>query len=131
MERLAAEGKYTLPRDISAALRAEFDAFYKSDADGKSCIRKVYNETGYVLDPHTAVAAAGVYGNSLYSGCVVVSTAHPGKFPDAVSEALGGGGLSKYISIPKALTDVKEKPRRFNNSVAPDAIEDFVRSWLG
>ncbi|MDR0326434.1 MAG: threonine synthase [Oscillospiraceae bacterium] len=130
MARLAADGKYTLDGDTFTALQAEFDAFWRGDEEGKACIRKVYEETGQVIDPHTAVAAAEVYDNELYRDCIVVSTAHPGKFPQAVLEALGGADLGQYLPIPQALTDAQTKPRRFSASVAPDGIEGFVLDWL-
>jgi threonine synthase len=128
MENLERDGAYTLPDDAASALREEFDAFWRSDEDAKACIRNVYGQTGIVIDPHTAVAAAGVYGDDLYRGSIVVSTAHPGKFPEAVLDALGGTDLAKYIPIPKALTETKL--RRFTDSVAPEGIEEYVREWL-
>jgi threonine synthase len=130
MARLASEGMYTLSEDARTALQAEFGAFWRSDDDAKACIRKVYEETGQVIDPHTAVAAAGVYDNDLYGDCIVVSTAHPGKFPGAVSDALGGADLSSYISIPQALTEARTKPRRFTDSAEPDEILAYVKDWL-
>jgi threonine synthase len=130
MKNLAAEGKYTLPANVTAALQREFTAFWKSDGDAKACIRNVYRQTGQVIDPHTAVAAAGVCDDNLYSDAIVVSTAHPGKFPKAVLEALGGGCLSQYIPIPQALTEAQSKPRRFTDSIAPEGILGYVRSWL-
>jgi threonine synthase len=131
MEKLSADGKYTLNAGVTAALQAEFDAFWRSNEQGKACIRKVYGQTGKVIDPHTAVALDGVYENDLYSNGIVVSTAHPGKFPEAVLDALGGTDLAAYVRIPQSLTDAQTKPRRFSASVAPDGIEGFVLDWLG
>jgi threonine synthase len=130
MERLASEGMYTLTDDVRTALQDEFGAFWRSDEDAKVCIRKLYGQTGQVIDPHTAVAAAGVCDEGLYSGCIVVSTAHPGKFPEAVLDALGGGDLAQYIPIPHALTEARTKQRRFFDSVAPEGILEYVRDWL-
>ncbi|MCL1807667.1 MAG: threonine synthase [Oscillospiraceae bacterium] len=130
MERLTAEGKYTLSDDVTAALQSEFTAFWRGDKEGKDCIRKVYEQAQYVLDPHTAVAMSGVCDDDLYSDCIVVSTAHPGKFPEAVLEALGGDDLEDYVTVPDALTETKKKPRRFSASVAPDGIDGFVKEWL-
>jgi threonine synthase len=126
MEQLSAKGSYTL----SGVTRHDFDAFWRSDEEGRDCIRSVYKDCGYVLDPHTAIAAAGVYGNDLYRDCIVVSTAHPGKFPEAVLQALGGGSLTDYGNVPPQLAAVYEKPRRFTASVAPDGIGGFVMDWL-
>ena len=53
-------------------------------------IRRVYNEDGYVLDPHGAVGVA-VAQEFLDRGLPIVcqATAHPAKFPDAVRDAIG------------------------------------------
>jgi threonine synthase len=131
MAQLSESGSYTLGKETLKALSTEFDAYWKSDEDGKACIGNVYRDTGYVLDPHTAVAAACVCDNTLYSNSIVVSTAHPGKFPQAVLSALGGGDLARYAEIPEPLRDVSKKPRRFSASVAPDDIDGFVMKWLG
>jgi hypothetical protein len=48
-----------------------------------------------------------------------------------VLDALGGGSdLSKYIPIPKALTEAQAKPRRFFDCVVPEGIAGYVREWL-
>ncbi len=59
----------------------------------KTRMKEVYERTGYVACPHTAVGLEAVYryrtetGNT--SPTIVLATAHPAKFPDVVSEALG------------------------------------------
>jgi threonine synthase len=49
----------------------------------------VYNATGYVLDPHTAVGVA--VGDRLRNSdpLICLATAHPAKFPDALKLAIG------------------------------------------
>lgn len=72
-----------------------------SDAETTSTIEAVYRETGYIADPHTAVAlesARRYRVHSKFSGPIVVlSTAHPAKFPSAV----------KAIQIPARLDIVQ------------------------
>lgn len=58
-----------------------------SDQDTLTCIRRVYEQTGYVADPHTAVALAAVRSQS--TPTIVLSTAHPAKFPETMEQALG------------------------------------------
>ena len=58
-------------------------------------MRDVYQQFGYVLDPHTAVGYYAAHAllekneASPEAGIVVVGTAHPAKFPEAVNEATG------------------------------------------
>lgn len=64
-----------------------------TDPETLATMRKVYDETGYVADPHTAVGleAARRYRAEARESLpvIVLSTAHPAKFPETVREALG------------------------------------------
>lgn len=91
MDELKTEGKYTL----TEAMRNQLNDFYGGYADDektKAYIKKVYEEEGYLMDTHTAVAYA-VYdtymketGDSTPS--VIISTASPYKFTSSVMTAL-------------------------------------------
>jgi len=63
-----------------------------SDAETLASMRAVHDATGYLADPHTAVGLEAVRRLRLAGDdgpMVVLSTAHPAKFPDAVEEATG------------------------------------------
>ncbi len=64
-----------------------------SDEETVASMRRVYEATGYVADPHTAVGLEAVRRYREQTGdlapAVVASTAHPAKFPDVVKQALG------------------------------------------
>lgn len=93
-----AELMYGLRRDSGFALgeqqwnglKREFNSVSVDDVQTKKTIRAVYENTGYLADPHTAVgiAAAESCADST-SPVVILSTAHPAKFPAAVEEACG------------------------------------------
>ncbi len=59
-----------------------------SDAGTLASIRRVYEETGYVPDPHTAVALEAARENQ-ERPVLVCATAHPAKFPEIIEQALG------------------------------------------
>lgn len=73
-------------------------------------IARVYDETGVIIDPHTAVGVHAARRNvSRVSGPLVcLSTAHPAKFPDAVSRAIG-----KAPPIPDRLKKIMNQPEQF------------------
>ena len=52
-------------------------------------IRGLYEETGTLIDPHTAVGVAAAREEAGDAPMIVLSTAHPAKFPDAVKRATG------------------------------------------
>ena len=58
-----------------------------TDQDTLVSIRRIYEETGYIADPHTAVGLATV--REMQAPVIVLSTAHPAKFPDTIEQALG------------------------------------------
>src|SRR5215217_6583645 len=76
MGSLKQSGRFVLPDATLAAIREEFDA---------------WREAGDLVDPHTAVALAVADRDTSDSGIpnIVLSTAHPAKFPDAVEAACG------------------------------------------
>ena len=90
MNEFARTRKLVLPPAVLEKLRARYSAFASDDAETRSAIAAVYKQTGRVIDPHTAVGAAAAMKMAAASSPVVVlSTAHPAKFPDAVTESIG------------------------------------------
>ena len=83
-----------------------------------------------VLDPHTAVgvaAAREALKRNPGTPVVVLGTAHPAKFPDAVERATG-----RRPPLPPHLADLLERPERFTvlpNAV--EAVEGFIRERSG
>ncbi len=74
------------------ALRRDVSGAWVSDQETSSRIRTVFERTGYIMDPHTAVAysVASRHHAASPGPVVVLATAHPGKFPDVVEAAIGG-----------------------------------------
>jgi threonine synthase len=100
-----------------------FRAARANDHDTLSTIRSVYEETGMLIDPHTAVgvkAARDLAEDGVTM--LTLATAHPAKFPDAVERATG-----IRPELPEHLSDLFSKPERTNdlpNDLA--AVEAFV-----
>ena len=102
--------KLVLPQPVLEKLRARYSAIASDDAETRGAIAAVYKKTGRVIDPHTAVGVAaamkmGSLQNQPPSPAVVLSTAHPAKFPDAVTAAIG-----KPPTVPPRLIGLEEKP---------------------
>lgn len=73
-------------------LRESVRGFSVSDDETIGSIRRTFEETGYVCDPHTAVGLEAVRrleSEHLAGPFVVMSTAHPAKFPETVERATG------------------------------------------
>ena len=77
------------------------------------------------MDPHTAVGV-GAANKLSFNDCVVLSTAHPCKFPDATNNA-----INKHEKLPVELEHVLNKDEHFhilkNNS---EDVKNFIKSKL-
>ncbi len=88
-------------------------------------IKKNYDKNNIILDPHTAVGV-GVVNKLSLNDCVVLSTAHPCKFPDATISA-----LNKFEKLPKTLEHVINKEENFQllkNNV--EEVKSFIKNKL-
>ncbi|MCA1427707.1 MULTISPECIES: threonine synthase [Bradyrhizobium] len=91
MEQLKQSGRFVLPDATLAAIREEFDAGRADETETAAAIRAAWREAGELVDPHTAVALAVADRDTTDTKVpsIVLSTAHPAKFPDAVEAACG------------------------------------------
>lgn len=102
-----------------------FRAARATDHDTLATIRSVYESTGMLIDPHTAVGVSA--GRAFAEDGVpmlTLATAHPAKFPDAVERATG-----ERPQLPEHLADLFDRPERTTdlpNELA--AVEAFVAS---
>ncbi len=71
-------------------------------------IKKINDEHQTVVDPHTAVGIGAVKKLGIEKNCVVLSTAHPCKFPKAIEDA-----ISKTENLPNSLKYVEERKEKF------------------
>jgi threonine synthase len=123
MEGLKQSGGFAIEADEIARIRSEFDAGRATTDETAATIRETLEASGYLLDPHTATAvhvAARQDGGG--APMVVLGTAHPAKFPDAVEAACG---LSP--ALPAWLGDLMQREEKF--TVLPSdlkMVEDYV-----
>jgi len=71
-------------------------------------IKKINDEHQTVVDPHTAVGIGAVKKLGIEKNCVVLSTAHPCKFPKAIEDA-----ISKTENLPNSLKYVNDRKEKF------------------
>jgi threonine synthase len=115
MTRFRAEGTVALEAERLDLLAEHWTGARVDDDRTQATIREVHERTGTLIDPHTAVgvAAAQDAGRDPAVPMVVLATAHPAKFPDAVEAATG-----VRPPLPPHLHDLFERPERYE--VVPD-----------
>lgn len=125
----AEHGAVSLENDRWKSARGLFDSLSVNDERTCEVIAEVYGETEYLLDPHTAIGveAARRCRRDATVPMVTMGTAHPAKFPDAVTRS----GVPREAALPEHLSDLMEREERFtvlDNDLA--TIQQFMaRNW--
>lgn len=127
LKHLIKDNKFEIDANTKEVIRKIFFADWVSNKDCLATIKKVYEETNYLMDPHTAVAQAIVerYEKKFNDNVpvVVCSTAHWAKFPKDIYKALLGlqtdedeftliqeiRKMIEKINVPKNILDLKNK----------------------
>jgi threonine synthase len=127
MARLKQSGAFDLAASDLAAIRADFDAFAVDENATGDEIARTYRETGYVLDPHSAVgvsAARHALAKNHDTPIIAFGTAHPAKFPDAVMQATG-----IKPALPARLASITQGCERFDVLANDQAVvADYIRA---
>ncbi|MBL4689999.1 MAG: threonine synthase [Rhodospirillales bacterium] len=91
MEEFRDSGRFSIDDTVLESAQFLFYGARFDDETTKQTIRKVYEDTGELIDPHTAIgiAAARVQRRDRSVPMITLATAHPAKFPDAIKDATG------------------------------------------
>jgi threonine synthase len=121
---LAQSRQFSLSNRALAEIRALFAADRADEEETAAAIRTTLRETSRLVDPHTAVALAvaekEVRDPSM--PMIVLGTAHPAKFPEAVEAACG-----VRPALPEWLADLPQRRERITTMpVDQAAVERFI-----
>ncbi len=128
LQEFRAKGRFTLDPARLARARALFDYGRLDDAGTLEEMRRVKRETGITIDPHTAVGVAVARQKVARLGLptVVLATAHPAKFPDAVEQATG-----ERPALPPRLADLYQRPERMESlDNEAEALKRLIRARI-
>ena len=119
------QNSYQIEKNNLDIIQKDFLSESCSEQETLDIIKKNYEENNIILDPHTAVGV-GVVNKLSFNDCVVLSTAHPCKFPDATNNA-----INKHEKLPEELQYVLNKDENFqvlkNNT---EEVKNFVKSKI-
>ncbi len=109
MDSLKQSGGFTLSQKALSFIKEKFSAGRASEQEAARTITDTHRESGYLPDPHTAVAIhVAKEHNDGVTPMIVLSTAHPAKFPAAVESASG-----VHPDLPAHLADLMEREEKF------------------
>ncbi|MFZ1991769.1 MAG: threonine synthase [Alphaproteobacteria bacterium] len=129
---LRQSGSFELPQAARADIAKDFSAERASEDEVSAAIARVYRNTRKLIDPHTAVGVVaaekarrlGALGPA--TPAVILATAHPAKFPDAVQAAAG-----VRPELPLRFRDLLTREERLERAPADaSAIKSLIRSRL-
>ena len=146
MEELSKDGKYSVTGEMRARM-ADFVGGYADQAANAAEIKRLYDETGYMIDTHTGVASCVYHNYVKETGdtkkTVIASTASPYKFSRSVMEAIFGSeeGKGEFelidemekasgVKIPQAIEEIRKAEIRHNRQCKPEEMEKTVSDIL-
>ena len=147
MESLNKDGFYKVDDALLSSIQKDFLCGSATDAQCLDTIKKVWDESKYLIDPHTAVGFH-VFWELLAAGkvegpTVILSTASPYKFAPAMLQALGAevpqSGFEAMdrlfditgMPVPKNLASLRNKPVLHKDIVNPSDIVSYVERKAG
>ncbi len=147
MDALKTTGKYTITDDMKAKL-ADFTGGWASEKDTAKEIKRVYDETGYVMDTHTAVASSVYHTYKEKTNndtkTISASTASPYKFDTSVMSAIDKKyeGMDDFalidelcktsgVKIPNAVEEIRTAPVLHDTVCETEDMQKTVEKILG
>ena len=147
IDSLLTTGVLSVSPEELAKIQKEFYGEFADSEETVEAIKKVYDDYKYLMDPHTAVAYS-VYekleddklNKDIHT--VIMSTAHPFKFPEPVAKALGLElNENPYVILdkvseitgvkfPEKLAEVRNSDIRFSNVIEKSEIADYVKKYI-
>lgn len=147
MQDLSQKARYEITPEMKGQL-ADFYGNYASEAETADTIRRIYEENGYVIDTHTAVAAAVYEKYREETGdqtpTVIASTASPYKFTRSVMIAIDKNyeGMTDFelvdelekrsgVKAPRAIQEIRTAPVRHKTVCEVQKMPGVVKEFLG
>ena len=119
------QNEYKIDKSNLGIIQKDFVSESCNENETLEIIKKYFEKNNIILDPHTAVGVGAAHKLS-FNDCVVLSTAHPCKFPAATDNA-----INKHEELPKELQYVHSKEENFQilkNDT--EAVKNFVKGKL-
>lgn len=116
---------YYLDQEMIKKINKDFLSESLSEEETLNEISETYNENKYILDPHTAIGL-GVAKKLNLDNCIVLATAHPAKFPDAITKS-----INQKIDLPLELAYINNKKENFqiiDNSI--EKIKEYIKGRI-
>ncbi|MDC0030731.1 threonine synthase [Candidatus Pelagibacter sp.] len=109
MNDIREKGKYSIDQERLNKINTDFLSSKMSEEEVLETIKKVYDKFDIVLDPHSAIGYGAFDKVNLSGNNIVLATAHPCKFPDAIKNA-----INLKAELPKELMYILNEKENFD-----------------
>ena len=109
MKDIREKGKYTIDQERLNKINTDFLSSKMSEEEVLETIKKVHEKFDIVLDPHSAIGYGAFDKVNLSGNNIVLATAHPCKFPDAIKNA-----INLKAELPKELMYILSEKENFD-----------------
>ena len=109
MNDIREKGKYTIDQERLNKINTDFLSSKMSEEEVLETIKKVYDKFDIVLDPHSAIGYGAFDKVNLSGNNIVLATAHPCKFPDAIKNA-----INLKAELPKELMYIMSEKENYD-----------------
>ena len=126
MKDIKEKGKYVINKEKLKKINVDFLSARMSVEEVLRTIKDVYDKHKTILDPHTAIGYNAFDKVNLKGNNVVLATAHPCKFPDAIKKS-----INQNANLPKELMfilDEKENYDIIDNNL--DKIKNHIKERI-
>ena len=117
MKSIKSDGSYIIDETTLKKINSDFLSASLNENEVLKTISNVYSKNNLILDPHTAIGFAAFEKVKLDGNNIVLATAHPSKFPDAINKA-----IKKNADLPKELQYVLSEKENY------DIVENNLES---
>ncbi|MFL2888665.1 MAG: threonine synthase [Candidatus Pelagibacter sp.] len=109
MKSIKEEGKYEIQKELLGKINADFLSSRMDEKEVLNTIKAVYEKFNKVLDPHSAIGYGAFDKVNLKGNNIVLATAHPCKFPDAIEKA-----INLKAELPNELAFVLDEKENYD-----------------
>ena len=109
MKNIKEEGKYIIDKEKLGKINVDFLSARMSEEEVLKTIKNVYDKYKTILDPHTAIGYHAFDKVNLKGNNIVLATAHPCKFPDAIKKS-----INQNANLPKELIFILDEKENYD-----------------
>ena len=109
MKSIKEKGKYIINKESLDKININFLSSRMNESEVLNIIKSIYEKFNIVLDPHSAIGYGAFDKVSLKGNNIVLATAHPCKFPDAIEKA-----INIKAELPSELTFILDEKENYD-----------------